>query len=165
MSLMVFRHRYGCHRLVYLLLIFFSSLFLTVTVNRAETHGKTAGERLLTATLTNNVAGVVQLLEAGVDPDFYDKNRNTALIYAARDGRTQIARALIKAGASPGWVDGESVTPLILASYKNHIDIVKMLLAKNVSRSHLDKWGRTALDYAKRRGVGDPIYLLLKSGG
>ena len=84
------------------------------------------------------------------------------MIYAARDGRTQIAQVLIVAGASPGWIDGEKVTPLILASYKNHIEIVKLLLARNVSRNHRDKWGRTALDYAKRRGTDDLIYKLLK---
>jgi uncharacterized protein len=155
-------HLYHPHRLAITFLIFICILLLSVTISQAKTHGKIAGERLLAATLNNDASRVAGLLEAGVDPDFYDKNRNTALIYAARDGRTRIAAMLIEAGASPDWIDGEKVTPLILASYKNHIEIVKLLLAAKVSRSPRDKWGRTALVYAKRRGAGDPVYLLLK---
>ncbi len=122
-----------------------------------------AAERpaLIEATLGNDIAAVRKLLEAGVDPDAIDANRNTALIFAARDGRTEIARLLIEAGADPGWIDGEQVTPLILSSFRKHIAIVKMLLAKNVDRSQRDRWGRTALDYAGRRGQDDAIYRLL----
>jgi len=152
-----YRHRLGC-----LLLIFFHGMLLNASISLAETHETIAGERLLLATLNNDMAQVIRLLDTGVDPDFFDVNRNTALIYAARDGRTEIAEMLLKAGASPGWIDGEKVTPLILGSYKNHIAIVKLLLARNVSRTHRDKWGRAALDYAKRRGTDDPVYKLLK---
>ncbi len=130
-------------------------LILTGSASLAATEG------LLVAILNNDASRVAELLDAGVDPDTYDVNRNTALIYAARDGHAKIAALLIKAGASPGWIDGEQVTPLILAAYKNHIDIVRLLLARKVSITHRDKWGRTALDYAKRRGTDDPIYQLL----
>lgn len=116
---------------------------------------------LIEATLRNDVAQVRQLLTAGSDPDVFDAHRNTALIFAARDGRAEIAELLIAAGSDPDWTDGEQVTPLILASFKNHIAIVRMLLEKNVDRNQRDQWGRTALDYAKRRGRDDPIYRLL----
>jgi len=116
---------------------------------------------LIAATLQNDAARVRELLDGGAKADAYDANRNTALIYAARDGRIEIAEMLLKAGASPGWIDGEKVTPLILAAHKNHIKLVKLLLAAKVSRTHRDKWGRTALDYAKRRSLDDPIYRLL----
>lgn len=122
-----------------------------------------AAERpaLIEATLKDDPARVRHLLNAGVDPDVFDTNRNTALIFAARDGRTEIARLLIDAGADPGWVDDEQVTPLILASFRNHVAIVEMLLAIDVDRNHHDRWGRSALDYAERRGKDDAIYRLL----
>ena len=118
---------------------------------------------LLTATLDGALATVKNLLGAGVDPDLHDDYRNTALIYAARDGKTEIARALLSAGASPGWVDGERVTPLILAAFKGHIEIVKLLLAHKVDRGHRDQWGRTASDYALRRGDADSVAIRLRT--
>ena len=51
---------------------------------------------------------------------------------------------------------------MILASFKNHEAIVRMLLAQDADRAVRDKWGRNALDYALRRGEGDPIAKLLR---
>lgn len=117
---------------------------------------------LLAATLKGDTATVTSLLAAQADPNVHDAHRNTALIYAARDGQTAIARILLKAGADPGWIDGERVTPLILAAFKGHVEIAELLLARKVTRDHRDQWGRTALDYALRRGDRDPIAVLLR---
>jgi ankyrin repeat protein len=117
---------------------------------------------LLAATLDGDVSRVKSLLADGVDPDILDDHRNTALIYAARDGETEIAELLLEAGADAGWIDGERVTPLILAFFKGHLGIVYLLLARQVDRTHRDQWGRTALDYALRRGNSDPIAILLQ---
>ena len=38
---------------------------------------------------------VAALLAAGADPDSHDAHRNTALIFAARDGHLAMAKALI----------------------------------------------------------------------
>ena len=97
------------------------------------------------------------LLEQGVDPDGYDRNRNTALIFAARDGREDIVRLLLSGGASVNWVDGEAVTPLILAAFKGHLGVVELLLQAGADRTRRDRWGRRAIDYALRRGTDDPI--------
>lgn len=115
---------------------------------------------LIAAVLSDNLAKVRRLVDAGADIDAHDKARNTALIFAARDGQLEIAQTLIKAGADPGWIDGEGVTPLILGAFKNHPEIVKLLLKQKqkVRINHKDKWRRTALEYAKRRGIEDPIY-------
>jgi hypothetical protein len=118
---------------------------------------------LIAAVLRDDLADVRRLLVAGAKVDDHDKSRNTAMIFAARDGQTDIASLLIDAGADPGWIDGEGVTPLILAALKNHPDMVKLLLAqkKKARTNHADKGGRTARDYAKRRGPNDPIYKML----
>ncbi len=120
---------------------------------------------LIAATLRGDLQSVHALLGAGADPNLHDLFRNTALIYAARDGMTEIARALLKSGADPGWVDDERVTPLILASFKGHQAIVALLLAYEIDREHRDQWGRSALDYALRRGLTDPIAQLLRMPG
>ncbi len=116
---------------------------------------------LIDAVVKNDIAAVAQLLRDGADPDGFDASRNTALIFAARDGQAEMANLLIDAGATPGWVDGEQVTPLILAAFRNHIDIVRLLLARKVDRDHRDRSGRTAKDYAAERSETDPVYRLL----
>lgn len=116
---------------------------------------------LVQAAKAGDLARTTQLLDGGADPNAYDRRRNTALIFAARDGRLKIATLLIARGADINWVDGENVTPLILASHKNHIALVRLLLAHQADRTIRDKWARTALDYARRRGADDPIALLL----
>ena len=139
-----------------------ATLCLALLLNQAAIGASAKAISLLAATLDGDLSRVKSLLAAGVDPDIHDDHRNTALIYAARDGKTEIARLLLEAGADAGWIDGERVTPLILASFKNHLDIVQLLLARDVSRTHRDQWGRTALDYALRRGAEDPIAVLLR---
>lgn len=137
-----------------------AALTMAMSAGRLEAF---AADRLplIEATLADDIGKVRDLLAGGVDPNLFDANRNTALIFAARDGRTEIARMLIGAGADPDWIDGEGVTPLILASLRNHVAIVKMLLAENVDRDRRDRWGRTAIDYAGRRGRDDAIFRLL----
>jgi len=116
---------------------------------------------LIAAVKRNDVGRVRQLLAGGINPDVFDANRNTGLIFAARDGFKDIARLLIDAGADINWADGEKVTPLILAAHKDQLEMVKLLLSQGADPAILDQWGRTALDYARRRGANDPIARLL----
>ena len=116
---------------------------------------------LINATLAKDAGTVSQLLNAGANPNVFDAQRNTPLIYASRDGFTAIAKSLINSGADINWIDGEKVTPLILASFKNHPQIVEMLLARGADKSVVDKFGRTAIDYAQQRGNADPILKML----
>ena len=102
---------------------------------------------------------VGRLLAEGTDPDCHDEQRNTALIFAARDGRLAIARRLIAAGARVDWVDGEGVSPLILAAFKNHPEVARLLLAEGADSEIRDQWGRRALGLraaARRSGRDCP---------
>ena len=69
---------------------------------------------------------------------------------------------LIAYGATVDWQDDEQVTPLILAASRNHPDIVTLLLRNGAHLAIQDQWGRTALDYAERRGADDPIAVMLR---
>lgn len=143
------------------------ALFAVCLTGQLQTCNASASQDaeipLIMATLRGDLHEVTALLKAGARPNRHDRSRNTALIYAARDGRTKIARALLSAGADPGWVDGEKVTPLILAAFKGHQSIVALLLMRKVNRDHRDQWGRRALDYALRRGADDPIAQMLRT--
>ena len=143
------------------------ALILAIAVGAALViHFMTADisdPELVKAAKEGDTSLVATLLYGGADPDSYDRNRNTALIYAARDGRLDMAQTLIRNGADVNWQDGERVTPLILASHKNHVAIVRLLLKHKADSDIRDKWARTALDYALRRGEDDPIAKLLKA--
>ena len=84
------------------------------------------------------------------------------MIFAARDGHYHVAEMLITYGATVDWQDGEQVTPLILAASRNHPKIVTLLLRNGALPTIQDQWGRTALDYAERRGASDPIAAMLR---
>ncbi len=119
---------------------------------------------IIEATLACDTEAVQQILVNGGDPDIFDNARNTALIYAARDGKRRIVDVLMTHGASVNWIDGEGVTALILAAHKGHVDIASLLLENGADRSIRDQWNRTALDYALRRGENDAIALRLQKG-
>ena len=142
-----------------------NSLLLTVLLVpflwAAPATGQSGEPALVEAARRGDLATVQELLGAGADPAAHTELGNTALIYAARDGRIEIARTLIGHGASVNWIDGEGVTPLILAAFKDHGEVAALLLAQGADRSIRDRWGRSALDYALRRGAEDPIAKML----
>jgi ankyrin repeat protein len=69
----------------------------------------------------------------------------TPLLYAARDGRTDIARMLIAAKADVQQADVNGITPLLMAITNNHLDTAKFLLEKAAAPNAADWWGRTPL--------------------
>lgn len=69
----------------------------------------------------------------------------TALLYAARDGRIEIVRALVAANANVNQVEANGVSPLIEAIANNHIDIARLLVEHGADVNAVDWWGRTPL--------------------
>ena len=69
----------------------------------------------------------------------------TALLYAARDGRLEIARTLIAANANVNQVEANGVSPLIEAIANNHIDVARLLVDHGADANTTDWWGRTPL--------------------
>jgi uncharacterized protein len=69
----------------------------------------------------------------------------TALQYAARDGRLEMARTLIAANAQVNLVEANGVSPLVMATANNHIDVAQLLLEHGADANATDWWGRTPL--------------------
>ena len=69
----------------------------------------------------------------------------TALLYAARDGRLDIARMLVNAGADVSQAEANKVTPLLIALANDHLDVADFLLDKGADVNAADYWGRTPL--------------------
>jgi ankyrin repeat protein len=69
----------------------------------------------------------------------------TPLLYAARDGRIDIARILLDAGADVNLADANGITPLISAITNNHPDTARFLIDRGADITAADWYGRTPL--------------------
>jgi len=69
----------------------------------------------------------------------------TALLYAAREGCVECARALLHAGADVNLADPDGVTPLVLALMNIHWDMARLLIEASADVNQWDFYGRTPL--------------------
>ena len=67
------------------------------------------------------------LLQAGATVDAVDNDGQTALYWAAFNGKIQVMEALLNAGADKALKGNDGYTALDLAQYNNHPAIVKLL--------------------------------------
>jgi ankyrin repeat protein len=125
-------------------------------VNARETQlGETA---LMWAASENHAAVVKALVARGAEVDArstslkFPKDRFglegvltilprgdwTALMYAARDGAPDAARALLDAGAQINATDPDGTTPLVRAIWNSHYDTAKVLLDRGADPNLLD---------------------------
>jgi len=69
----------------------------------------------------------------------------TPLLFAAREGCLECARALIENGANIDLTDTKGVTALFLAIDNFHFDLAKYLIESGANPNKWDWWGRTPL--------------------
>ena len=69
----------------------------------------------------------------------------TPLLFAAREGRVDAAKALIAAGADVNVVDPDRQSALVIALINGHFDVADLLIEKGADVNMADKVGRTAL--------------------
>jgi ankyrin len=69
----------------------------------------------------------------------------TPLLYAARDGRTDIARMLLAAGANLNQPEANGESPLLVAINNGQIETAQMLLEKGADPNATDGFGRAPL--------------------
>ncbi|MGC9057946.1 MAG: ankyrin repeat domain-containing protein, partial [Candidatus Micrarchaeia archaeon] len=90
---------------------------------------------------------------------------NKALMYAARDGRTEIVKSLLEKDIDVNAKDKWGWTALMYAARDGRTEIVKLLLEKGADVNAKDILGLTALRYAAENGHKDVVELLKKAGG
>jgi len=73
------------------------------------------------------------------------KGGMTPLLYAARDGRLDAARALVAAGADVELADANGIRPLLTAILNNRLDVARLLLDRGAHVNADDFWGRSPL--------------------
>ena len=142
---------------------------------RESSLGETA---LMWAAAENHPEAVRALIEHGADPNarsdklVYSKDRFglegvttilprgswTALMYAARQGSLEAARALADAGADLNLADPDGTTALALAILNGHFDTAVMLTEKGADPNLADSTGMAALYAAVDMNTLGEIY-------
>jgi ankyrin repeat protein len=69
----------------------------------------------------------------------------TPLLYAARDGRLEIAEALLAAGADMSAADANGITPLLMAITNAKTEVAQLLIERGAPVNAVDWYGRTPL--------------------
>lgn len=107
---------------------------------------------------------VRHLLEAGARVTARDEGGNTPLIYAAADGRTDVAALLLDGGAEVDSEDGYRSTALSSATTNGHTETVRLLLAAGADWRRRDDKGYDALMLAAEYGRLELLEPLLAAG-
>lgn len=109
--------------------------------NKMDTTPTEAADQLADCVFSNDIEGVLKLLEAGIDPNIKDGNTWTALIWASDLGREAIVKLLLDHEANPDTpANNGDTTALVVAAEHGHIGIVKLLLDRgadsNIQHRH-----------------------------
>lgn len=76
---------------------------------------------------------------------YEQKGGMTPLLYAAREGNTEVAAALLGAGAAIEGTEANGISPLLMAALNNQLEVAYLLLERGADVNVADFWGRTPL--------------------
>lgn len=119
--------------------------------------------------LAGDLAAVTGLLDKGVDLNARspDRNRYTALHWAAQEGHEQIVELLLQRGANPDLRSSRATkqaTPLSICAARNEIAVARLLLHSGANPNIANGYGWTPLHNACDYGHVDMVKLLLAHG-
>jgi serine/threonine-protein phosphatase 6 regulatory ankyrin repeat subunit A len=162
-----------------------TTIYLPVRAGRAN-------DRLMHTVMTGELEGVRAALDSGADPDLtlnFSKesepirgvrdlvrflyhhslrpppnNAETALMWAARNSRTDIVTELLRHGANVNRHRDSGETALLYAAYNSSSETLAALLAGGASTQAHDQYGQTPLLAAARGGRTQNVRLLLEKG-
>jgi len=109
-------------------------------------------------------ATLLALVKQGIYPEALDSDHYTALIRAARYGKTETTKALVAAGAIIEPQSVSRTTPLILAALNGHTETVQALLAAGANVNAESMNHDTALLVAANKGHTETVQALLAAG-
>jgi ankyrin repeat protein len=107
----------------------------------------------------NDVKGVTQLLDAGIDPNMLDNQGTPMLVLAAREKSGDVARLLVNnPKTNIEQLDAAGENAMMLAALNGDKGLVQLLIDKG---AEVNKKGWTPLHYAATNGNDEIVKLLL----
>ncbi|CAI8021202.1 Putative ankyrin repeat protein MM_0045, partial [Geodia barretti] len=112
---------------------------------------------------------VMSLIDAGVNVNVFDLygHGESALIVAAREGRTEVVSLLLEAGANTDLQDikyGLGYSALMMAAREGRTEVVSLLLETGANTDLQNMYGDSALMMAARMGRTAVVSLLIEVG-
>lgn len=107
---------------------------------------------------------VQRLLKNGVDIEAKNYYGDTALHFAATNGKSDVVQLLLKSGAQIEATNGSGATALHHAAMNGENDVVQLLLKNGAKIEAMNRSGATALHHAAGNGRHDIVQKLLKKG-
>jgi uncharacterized protein len=130
---------------------------------KEEKKSTVLSQEMVKAIVQGNPSEVKRLLDNGELVDA-TQNGQTALHFAAMNGKIDIASILIARGAKIDMQDEQGITPLMLAASTGKLDAVQTLLAQGAKLETQNKLGENALHIAGAHGKRDIVVALLDRG-
>jgi ankyrin repeat protein len=128
----------------------------------AAAHAEGGPARALLAAATKgDIAGIRQLLSAGVKVDVRDGAGRTPLLLATHANTVEAARVLIGAGADVNARDNIQDSPYLYAGAEGRNEILAMTLAAGADLKSVNRYGGTALIPAAHHGHPETVKILL----
>ena len=140
------------------------TVLLAVASVGAGSQSPASDTRVLEAASNADTAGVVTLLQQGVDANAAQADGATALHWAAHYDDTAMADALLDAGATVDPVNDFGVTPLWLACVNASAAMVDRLLTAGANANAALPSGETVLMTASRSGSASAVRSLVAHG-
>jgi ankyrin repeat protein len=124
-------------------------------------HAQTLDD-LLKAVEEGDIKRTAFYLDRGLDPNSSDKDGNTILMIASRQGHADLASNLIARKASLTRQTRHGDTALLMASLGGHLDVVKLLVSAGAPVQGKQGW--QPIHYAAFNGATDVVRYLLQHG-
>lgn len=102
---------------------------------------------------------VLQLLQAGANPNIPDQYDETVLMKAARANDVEVVTMLLAAGANPHLKDKYDRTALAIATLSGNFDIVTLLLKAGADPFLKNRFGESPYDLARKTNKKEIVKL------
>ncbi|MFN7114641.1 MAG: ankyrin repeat domain-containing protein [Alphaproteobacteria bacterium] len=123
-----------------------------VTPFHPASHQDNLNRQFLAAAAADDIPALRHILADGAQINARGDNNETAMICAAREGRSVMIEILLGLGASLDLQDRHGRTALAQAALLGHVGIVSMLIRAGADITLDDKEGDKPLDIALRSG-------------
>lgn len=102
-------------------------------------------KQFLKAAIVGDVPRVIDSLEKGVDIEYKNEYKETALALATKKGNEPVARLLLERGANPESKDMHGDTALTAATFSKLLPMIQLLLENGADIESSNRYGDTSL--------------------